>query len=105
MRSSPNSSGHGLSEATQSVAEPASAAEGLELTPVAGKLFALGLDHLGGCPLEEALIGEHALRARDLLPKAFDFGRRVTVADDLSPLDGLEDPPFVLAQLREHAAP
>ena len=67
MRSSPNSSGHGLSEATQSVALDGLVAEGIELTTVALELLALRLDHLGRRLRGEALVREHPLGAGDLL--------------------------------------
>ena len=62
MRSSPKpSAGHGLSEATQSVADR------VKLAPVPLELLALGLHHVLGRPRDEALVREHPLGPRDLL--------------------------------------
>ena len=60
IRSSPKpSAGHGLSDATQSVAER------IELAPVALELLALGLDDVAARVRDEALVREHLLaRAR-----------------------------------------
>ena len=74
MPSSPNSSGHGLSEATHSVALDGLVAEGIELTTVALELLALRLDHLGRCLRGEALVREHSLGAGDLLFEPVDLG-------------------------------
>ena len=43
------------------------AGEGIELTPVAGELLALGLDHLGLRVRDELVVREHALAPLDLL--------------------------------------
>src|ERR671915_2265275 len=104
MRSSPKCSGQGLSDATHAVASGVLAAESLELTPVAGELLALGVDDVWRRALDEALVREHPLGARDLLAEPLELCRGISVAFDLPTLDGLEDPPLVLAQLRQHAA-
>ena len=77
MRSSPNSSGHGSREATQSVAVDGLVAEGIELTTVARELVALRLDHLGRRLRGEPLVREHALGAGDLLLEPVDLGLSV----------------------------
>src|SRR5215467_4196467 len=71
MRASPNSSGQGerLSSQTR-----LSAFEGLELTAVPLELGPLGVDDIGRRLLDEALVREHRLRARDLLPQPLALG-------------------------------
>ena len=61
IRSSPNSSGHGESPATQSVA-----GDRVELAAVPLELLPLGLDDVGGRVGGEAVVGEHLLGAGDL---------------------------------------
>src|SRR5438270_10588016 len=105
MRSSPNSSGHGLSEATHSVALACLVADRIQLTTVALELLALGFDDLGGSLRGEALVGEHALGSGDLraepLPLGFDVAVRL---DPLGLDDGFEDPQVVAVELCAHAA-
>src|SRR5215211_1615196 len=60
IRSSPNSSGHGESPATQSVGD------GIELAAVARELLPLGLHDVGRRLGDEALVREHPFRPRDL---------------------------------------
>ena len=67
IRPSPNSSGHGARAARPSQAHVCSAAERIELAPVARELLALALDDLGRRVRDEALVREHPLRAGDLL--------------------------------------
>src|SRR6185312_12011823 len=62
IRSRPNSSGHGVSVSSQLTLS----AEGIELASVAGELLAFAIDHFGRRVLDEALVAEHAFRARDL---------------------------------------
>src|SRR5438552_17163450 len=106
MRSRPNSSGHGLSEATQSVAGVATlAADGIELPTVARELVALRLDHVGWSLRDETVVGEHALGPVDLLLEPLDLRGRVAVRlDPLRPDDGFEDPQLVSGELGADAA-
>ena len=59
MRPSPNSSGHGLSDSSQT--RWVSAAERIELAPVPLQLLALTLDHLGRGVGDEVVVPEHPL--------------------------------------------
>src|SRR3954452_16071272 len=100
MRSTPKpSTGHGLSEATQSVADS------VRLAPVPLELLALGLHHGCGRTRDEALVRKHPLRPRDLLLEPRDL--RSCIAVGLHPLgldDRGEDPCIVALQARQHAA-
>src|SRR5207247_7863634 len=99
MCSSPNSSGHGLSDSIQLVAES------VELTAVALQLLALGLDDVRRRVLHEALVREHPFRARDLLLQAGDLGGRVAVAAAAPGLhDRLEDASALLVERRADSA-
>src|SRR5215204_5413259 len=102
MRSSPNSSGQGSSEATHSVAVEGLVAEGIELTTVARELLALRLDDLGRGLRREPLVREHALGAGDFLLEPVDLGS--SVAPCLHAL-GVEDALLVLVELDLDAAP
>src|SRR5437899_7488652 len=74
MRSVPKPSrGHGLSEASQSVADCS------ELTAVPLELLALGIHDLGGRIRDEALVRELLLGARDLLAQALALRTGVAV--------------------------
>ena len=82
----------------------ASAAEGIELTAVAGELLALALDDVGGRARDEALVAEHPLGARDL-------SRRRSISASAFPLpprfarhDRLEDPALLAFERDEDAA-
>lgn len=70
MRSSPNSSGHGESAATQAVAL---AAEGFELGAVLLQLRLLGPNDIARRPLTEALVGKLALGPFDLCAQTLDL--------------------------------
>src|SRR5215207_10389041 len=94
MRSSPNSSGQGLSDSSHAIG--CSAAEGIELAAIAGELLALALDDLGRRIRDEAVVAEHPLGAGDLLAQALPLG--VDVAVDLPTVrahDRIEDPLLV----------
>src|SRR5215218_9119730 len=107
MRSSPKSSGQGLSEATHAVAGAVLAGESFELTPVAGELLSFRIHDLGRRPLDEPVVGQHALGARDLLAQALDLGSGIAVALRAGLTDdGREDPLLVgLERGRDAAAP
>src|SRR5918992_1836855 len=106
MRSRPNSSGQGLSNSTQAVAEPVLlAADRIELTTVPLELLALRLHDLRRRPLDEPFVGEHPLAARDLLLETLDFCLRVAVGlHPLRPDDRLENSELVALESRPHAA-
>src|SRR5205085_5575698 len=100
MRSSPNPSlGQGLSDSTSSVAES------IELPPVARELFPFGVHDVGRRVLDEAVVGEHPLGARDLLAQALDLRGGVAVARALRrPHDRLEDAQLLTLERHAHAA-
>ena len=79
MPSRPNSSGHGLSEATHSVALAGLVAEGIELTTVTLELVALRLDDLGRRLRGETLVREHSLGAGDFPFEPVDFSLWVSL--------------------------
>src|SRR5581483_143371 len=100
IRSSPNSSGHGESAATQSVA-----ADGVELTAVPRELLPLGLDDLRRRVRDEAVVRQHPLGAGDLLAKPLALGLDVAVRPLALRLDDdVEDPFLVPLERDEHAA-
>ena len=76
--SSPNSSGQGLSDSTQATSEPgrrmASSSRRYRSSFSRSRL-----DDLRRRVLDEAVVGEHALAARDLLREAVDLGLGVAV--------------------------
>src|SRR5947208_16863651 len=102
MRSVPKpSAGHGLSAASQSVADC------VELTPVSLELLALGVDDVRRRARGEALVGEHALGARDLLLESCDLRIEVAavVLRGLGQDDGGEGPLLVdLTRRGDHAS-
>src|SRR6266542_6871003 len=75
----------------------------LELAPIALELRALGGDHLGRRALDEAVVRELLLRARDLLPQAIPLALDVPVAGDgraIRPDDRVEDPLLLALERR-----
>src|SRR5579872_2875728 len=101
IRSRPNSSGHGLRPAIQSVADC------VELTAVARELLALGSDDLDGRVAHEALVREHLLGTLDLCAQARALGVDVPVRLLALGLDDrVEDPAALVVELRrQDAAP
>src|SRR6185503_13569099 len=101
IRPRPNSSGHGERDSNHS------SGEGIELATVALELLALGLDHLAGRVRDEALVGQHPLRAGDLAPQPRGLGLHVhAVRLGALRLDhGVEDALLLLVELRPHAGP
>src|SRR5215510_8080889 len=105
MPSRPNSSGHGLSEATQAVESAGLVADRIELTAIALELLPLGRNDLGRSLRGEPFVGEHALGARDLLAKPLRLGLGATpVLDAVALGDDLEDPLLVAGEGGSHAA-
>src|SRR5919108_5914320 len=103
MRSSPNSSGHGLSDSSQ--ARLRSAAERIELAAVAGELLALALDNVGRRVRDEAVVSKHPLRTGDLRAQALPL--RFHIAVGLRPLradNRVEDPLLLVVEGNAHAA-
>src|SRR5258706_816016 len=99
MRSIPKpSAGHGLSAATQSVAES------VKLGLVLRELQAFGLDHVGRRVRDELVVREHLLRALDLLREPGALSGDVALAVLGRSHDRLEDPISVAWHLDPHAA-
>src|SRR4051812_1498463 len=99
MRSVPKpSAGHGLSEATQSVAEC------VKLGPVLLELPAFALDHVRRRVRHELLVGEHLLRTLDLLCEARTLALDVALAVLGRTDDGVEDAFAVAEHLDANAA-
>src|SRR3982751_2431339 len=102
MRPSPNSSGQGVSDSSQPMF---SAAEGIELAPIAGELLALTLDDVRRRVPDEALVSEHPFGACDLLAQTLALCLRVSVhLHTFGPHLRLEDPPLVPLEFDHHAA-
>src|SRR5262249_49323375 len=105
IRSSPNSSGHGESPATQSVAERL-LGDGIELASIARELLPLRLDDLWRRLRHEAVVREHLFGPGDLgkesLPLSLDVSVRLLA---LGLHDDVEDPLLVSLERNEDAAP
>src|SRR3954449_5410680 len=99
MRSVPKpSAGHGLSAATQSVAEC------VKLGLVLLELQAFAVDHVGCRVRDEPLVCEHLLRTLDLLREPRALALDVTLAVAGRPHNRFEDPLRVAADLDADAA-
>src|SRR6266511_5448160 len=98
MRSSPNSSGQGLSDSTYSVPES------FKLCPVAREFLLFRLHDVRRRVLPEALVGEHPLTALDLLAQTRPLGLEVALAVLFRTDDGHEDPVGVAHQADADAA-
>src|SRR5581483_6888316 len=90
--------GHGLSAATQSVAER------VKLGPVLRELPTLALDHVGRGVRDELVVREHALRPRDFLREPRPLGGDVALPVAGRAHDRVEDAQRITREPDAHAA-